>query len=362
MTTRIDEIEAALAHLDSHDRINWVRIGAAIKTELGEAGFDVWNNWSQNANNYNAKAALATWKNLKPGRINIATLFYQARKEGYQPSKEYTPPSAKELEERREKAEAAAKAAALAEKEAQSEAAKRANNRYYRLPSIEQTSHPYLQRKGISDPKALRQIKLDGDRIVLPLRKYGKIVGLQDINGEGRKLFTKGMELSGASLVIGDWNKRNDGLILTEGFATAASIHAATGKTVLVCFAGHNLETVARGLPRIDGEVTIAADYDASQAGYQYALKAKEALNGRAKIVMPRFTEAEKAVFKSFHGSIPSDFNDLHQMHGSAAVAEQVNAREYQPSEQSLEEPENELKAIDKKTNHILDYEEDFER
>jgi putative DNA primase/helicase len=42
-----NSIRAALAHIPAHDRELWVRIGMAIKSALGEDGFQVWDQWSQ---------------------------------------------------------------------------------------------------------------------------------------------------------------------------------------------------------------------------------------------------------------------------------------------------------------------------
>jgi putative DNA primase/helicase len=37
------EIEQALSSIPSHDREVWIQIGMAIKAELGDAGFDIWD-------------------------------------------------------------------------------------------------------------------------------------------------------------------------------------------------------------------------------------------------------------------------------------------------------------------------------
>jgi putative DNA primase/helicase len=38
--------------LPAHDRELWVRVGMAIKSELGEDGFNLWDEWSRAADNY----------------------------------------------------------------------------------------------------------------------------------------------------------------------------------------------------------------------------------------------------------------------------------------------------------------------
>jgi hypothetical protein len=37
-----EKIKTALAYVLAHDRELWLRIGMAIKSELGEDGFDLW--------------------------------------------------------------------------------------------------------------------------------------------------------------------------------------------------------------------------------------------------------------------------------------------------------------------------------
>uniref|UniRef100_UPI000491DF60 PriCT-2 domain-containing protein n=1 Tax=Chitinilyticum litopenaei TaxID=1121276 RepID=UPI000491DF60 len=62
MTDPANDIRAALAHIPAHDRDTWVCMAMAVKSELGEAGFNLWDDWSQSADNYQPKAARAVWK------------------------------------------------------------------------------------------------------------------------------------------------------------------------------------------------------------------------------------------------------------------------------------------------------------
>ena len=71
----IDDIRSALSYIDSHDRDTWWQVGAAVKDELGENGYDLWDEWSQRADNYDNRAAKSTWKSLKPGNFSIGTVW-----------------------------------------------------------------------------------------------------------------------------------------------------------------------------------------------------------------------------------------------------------------------------------------------
>ena len=53
----------------------------AVKSELGEAGFEVWDEWSQQADSYNAKDARDVWKSIRAnGKVTGGTLFHEARR------------------------------------------------------------------------------------------------------------------------------------------------------------------------------------------------------------------------------------------------------------------------------------------
>ena len=107
----IDDIRSALSYIDSHDRDTWWQVGAAVKDELGENGYDLWDEWSQRADNYDNRAAKSTWKSLKPGSFSIGTVWKLARQNGWQPAKPYTPPSVEEQARRKAESEARRQAA-----------------------------------------------------------------------------------------------------------------------------------------------------------------------------------------------------------------------------------------------------------
>jgi putative DNA primase/helicase len=83
----VETIELALSHLDANcDRDTWARIGMALKSELGEPGFDVWDAWSRRADNYDQRDARDTWRSIRAtGGVTIATLIHMAKENGYRP-------------------------------------------------------------------------------------------------------------------------------------------------------------------------------------------------------------------------------------------------------------------------------------
>ena len=57
-------IAEALSWVPADDRETWVRMAMAVKSELGEDGFDVWNRWSRGADSYCERDARAVWRSV----------------------------------------------------------------------------------------------------------------------------------------------------------------------------------------------------------------------------------------------------------------------------------------------------------
>lgn len=205
-------------------------------------------------------------------------------------------------------------------------------------------SHPYLAAKGITNPDAiagLRQNKYkDNDNLIIPVLYENEIVNLQSINQDGGKRFLAGGQVQGAYAFIG---KADDvekvGVVMAEGYATAASIYEATGKPVIIAFDAGNMvavaERLAQKLPQ-NVPVVIAVDNDASQTGIKKARQAAALLGDRATAIQPEFSMTQiqqyqkgKGVDEKGRPPLPSDFNDLHKLAGLEAVrqsfAEGVN-------------------------------------
>lgn len=203
---------------------------------------------------------------------------------------------AREAEERRRKAEAR-------------ERAKRVWD-----SALPCTGHPYLTRKGIKahGARIVSSGYREGD-LVLPIRDLeGRPHSLQFIGQDGGKLFLPGGRKRGCYFSIG---KPAGVLYVAEGYATAASIHEATGQAVAVAFDAGNLQPVAEALrskyPGLD--LVIAADDDYRTDGNPGRAKATEAaLATGARIAFPVFGEDRP------EGA--TDFNDLHQSRGLEAV------------------------------------------
>lgn len=169
---------------------------------------------------------------------------------------------------------------------------------------------PYLVRKGIGPNGA----RTEGDKLLIAMHDTaGNIRSLQTIDAAGTKLFMRGGQVRGLMFMIG---RPSGTVVVCEGFATGATIHEATHLAVAVAFNAGNLLSVAKALrsrhPYFD--LVIAADDDWRTDGNPGVTAAKAAaLATGADVVQPFFpvrNRPEKA----------TDFNDLHQLCGVAAV------------------------------------------
>jgi putative DNA primase/helicase len=168
--------------------------------------------------------------------------------------------------------------------------------------------HPYLTAKGV---KAHR-VKLHNGSLVIPVRDGGELHSLQFIAADGQKRFLSGGRMSGCYFLIGE---PRDVLCLAEGYATAASIHEATGHAVAVAFNAGNLLPVARALQARFARLrlVICADDDANTPGNPGLAKAREAARAVGGWLA-------SPVFGTRRPAGATDFNDLHRLAGVEAV------------------------------------------
>jgi len=55
----------------------------ALKSELGDDGFSLFDEWSKEAHNYESKAAISTWRSFKGGAVSIGSLVRLAKEHGW---------------------------------------------------------------------------------------------------------------------------------------------------------------------------------------------------------------------------------------------------------------------------------------
>ena len=231
------------------------------------------------------------------------------------------------------------------------QAAKKAYGIWKNADKTVDLNHAYLQRKGIAEAelvRGIRQNEYQGQRqLVIPLYQGGELVSVQTINEAGGKHFLKGGEKSGSYAVLGNLEREaHKGIVLAEGFATAASIRKATGAPVVIAFDSGNMIRIAENMAsRLSAEqrVVFAADNDPSGTGLAAASQAAVILGSRARIALPDFSPETVERFQAEHGAwdekrdrenLPTDFNDLHLAAGIEAVRAQMAAALQMPERQ----------------------------
>ncbi|HFU8451704.1 TPA: LPD7 domain-containing protein [Escherichia coli] len=185
------------------------------------------------------------------------------------------------------------------------------------------TAHEYLTRKGI---RAAPGVRLNNkNELVIPFSNgRGEIRSYQRIPVTGGKdaRILKDSEKTGNWFTFGT-PENGRPLLFAEGYATAASLHEATGLPVLMTVDASNMIAVAENARQIwtDSPFVFCADNDHQREinkGVFSATKAAEVTNG--EVIIPAFTEAEKAQGLT-------DFNDLDASRGRDDFQNAMNAQ-----------------------------------
>lgn len=186
--------------------------------------------------------------------------------------------------------------------------------RLWKAASKPRKDHPYLTTKGVR-AHGLRQLRSD---LLVPVRDAaGALHGLQFIRADGSKQFKAGTDKVGRYHGIGP--KVGDLVAIAEGYATAASVHEATGWPVAVAFDKGNLRPVAEAMrARFPAARTVlCADNDAASEGNPGLTAASEAAEAVGGIV---------ALPELVAGAGATDWNDYAAAHGTKATGEKLGA------------------------------------
>lgn len=167
-------------------------------------------------------------------------------------------------------------------------------------------NHPYLEKKKVKS----HGLRVNGDKLVIPIYENGEIISCQTIDAAGKKKFTAGAKKKGGSFTIYGDNT----ILLCEGYATGASLYEATGHTVIVGFDAGNLETLCKS------HYILCADNDAASSantGLITATKIKRETGCR--VVYPDSPDGKSI-----------DFNDI--SHEEIRLIIHPNEIEYEPT------------------------------
>lgn len=209
---------------------------------------------------------------------------------------------------------------AEAERQARAaEAKQRAERIWPNLP--EQGRSEYLERKSVG----AYGIRFARGAIVVPVRRDKALVGLQWISADGSKKFLSGTPKRGACHRIGSLTGDSP-VLIAEGYATAASLHQATGYPVLVVFDAGNIEPVTAYLrEHVRGRTVVICADDDHETKPQGRQTADEANAGQYKARAAAQAHKAFVVSPSFVDPAGrSDFNDMHVEQGLQALRQHV--------------------------------------
>ena len=331
MRNDIERIREALQFIDANNRDTWVRMGMAIKSEVGDAGFDIWDTWSQQGYSYNTRDARDVWKSIRAnGKVTLGTLFHEAKANGWRDDV-YSKPTPEELAERKRiAAERVAKEEAEIAREGAETARKAAA--IWKVTTEAKADHPYLERKRVSPVATLREIDVDvaaeilgyvpksggeqltGRLLVVPVTQSVGVSTLELIDGDKRKTALAGR----GSKVGGYWATEPlpdavGTLLIGEGVATVLSSREASGHPAIAALSSGNLLAVAKAMRERypAAALVILADLvKATGAPDPHAIEAARSVGG--KLAVPDFG--------AIRDPNSTDFNDMALTCGAEGV------------------------------------------
>ncbi|MGP8432450.1 PriCT-2 domain-containing protein [Paraburkholderia fungorum] len=339
-TPHVDEtsrVRAALAVIPAEDYGTWVDMAFALKHGMGDAGFEIWDEWSRTAGNYDERAARTTWRSVKEsGGKTLASLFWLARQHGFDLRRAHYPdrmattlaPRPDVLERRaREEARQQARHAAAA-REAQE---------IWQWARPVGPEHPYLVRKGLDPVPALRELEapelrallgyapaseerlLAGRVLVVPVWIGRAVSTLELIDEAGNKSSLAGGVKKGGCWIAGPAPVAGEQaipILIGEGMATMLTAHRATGWVAIATLSSGNLPPVAESMRERfpDANILVLGELGPGEA------KARQATEmSRARLALPLFAADARIDDKA-----PTDFNDMALLSGFAGVGDRL--------------------------------------
>ncbi|HUX74562.1 MAG TPA: AAA family ATPase [Steroidobacteraceae bacterium] len=329
----LDRIRDALSFVSPDNRETWVKMGMAVKSEVSESGFDLWNEWSQSATSYNARDARDVWKSIRAnGKVTAGTLFHEARANGWRDVGASRKPTLEEIADgQRVAAERAAKDEAdIACQRAETNAKAAA---ILKAATAANPDQPYLVRKAVAPVSTMREIDADaaatilgyapksggkvlsGRLLVVPVKQGDRLSTLELIDGDGLKAALVGRGTKGGGYWATERLPECDGLslLIGEGVATVLSAREATGYPGIAALSAGNLPAVAKAIRARypSAKIVILADLmKATGEPDRHARETAQIVGGL--LAIPDFGETRP------DGA--TDFNDLSRRSGTDAV------------------------------------------
>ena len=157
------------------------------------------------------------------------------------------------------------------------------------------SKHPYFKSKGFPDEQGW----VNGDKLIIPVRLEGELVGCQLIDESGNKKFLYGQRTSDASFDFDNKGKHYH----CEGYATALSLRHALRSlkrnyVIHVCFSAGNLLKLAQkfgGFVIADNDASGTGERIAKQTGLPYWMSdvvGEDANDAHQRLGLFKFTQS----------------------------------------------------------------------
>ena len=334
----VDRAREALGCIPVGGHDERVRVAFMLKSEFGESGRDLWDEWRGDRGNDEAEPV---WRSAsESGGLTIGSLFYEAKANGWRDDGSFQSSTPAEIANRqRIAADRATQNVAEMEQERANTAEKAAS--ILAAATEAKPDHPYLVRKQVSPVSTLREIGaeaattilgyppksggelLKGRLLVIPIKQGDLISSVELIDGEKRKSALAGR----GSKVAGYWATEDlpdgtgDGLSLQigEGVATVLTASEATGHLGIAALSSSNLPAVAKAMRERYPAATMVVLADLEKAMGKpdaHAVKAAQSVGG--KLAIPDFG--------ADRDPDQTDFNDMAAARGLEAVTSAVSA------------------------------------
>jgi len=338
-----NRVRAALATIPADDYATWVDMAFAVRQGLGDAGFEIWDEWSRSAQNYNERAARATWRSARAsGGKTLASLFWLAQQHGFDVKASRVPGTVPTASPGPDREEFARRSREAAQEVAREEARVRARHAAVAQIAVSiwewarpvAPEHPYLVRKQLEPVATLRELEalelkallgymplsaeepLVGRVLIVPARVGDAMTTLELIDGMGRKSSLAGGAKKGGYWVSGPLtaDAGSTPILIAEGMATALSAHRATDWVAVAALSAGNLPQVASGLRERYPRAPLIVLGEPGKAE-SFARQAAQA--AQASLELPLFAPDAR-----IDGMLPTDFNDMVVLSGLDVVGD----------------------------------------
>jgi hypothetical protein len=224
-----DDIWSMLLAIPAYDREDWIRVGMALKSYLGDNGFVLFDDWSKTSGNYHASAVRSTWRSYSGSGVGIGSLIHMAKENGWgrgAPTTPAPPPRRAPKPKQSNTARYAAELWLAANKWMQAD-----DWLSHPSPDVSVAAHPYAIAKDITHVGGAGRHQASGsiigkqaDCLIIPIREQGvsKVQAVECINPQGDKQ-TFGPK-SGGYLLLGNTLDKSIPWYVTEGWASAYSM------------------------------------------------------------------------------------------------------------------------------------------